>query len=562
MRTDPFCANVRCWREWEFWLVALAGVLLFGTRLTALPIRGEETRRAEVACEILQTGDWIVPRQQGQPFLSRPPLGSYPIALAAIALGDCSLAAVRLPTVLATWLTLLLIYAYGRLFLSRLGALSAALAYGTMGQVLLLGRLAETEATFTLLLSGAMLTWHWGYSRSWRQPWPWCTGYGLAAFAALAKGPQAPVYFAASVCLYLACRRDWQTLFSRGHLAGIALFAVVVGAWQIPFWIATDWTSVRAMWLGDVAMRFDDTSRQTMLVHLLTYPLEIVVSTLPWSPLLLAFVSPRLGRSLENARPFVGFLALSFALAFASCWFVPGAKPRYLMPVYPCLALMLGWCIERVEAPAGARERRGWSLFMQTIASTAILAAILVVANYWVVPSKLAALRQSGWFAGFFAAASAAAAILLIRARRSFGQTTSRIALLTIAGWFGLLFVGLILNVSVATACNPAPDVARLKEKLPAGTHLVSFGEVETLFTYLYRRPVELRAWPPSANECSPNDFFCFTWDRPVLPTFPFAWRVEGTIPCDRILHNPALKRVIVGRRIDLMADRSRQVVR
>ena len=106
---------------------------LYGARLTALPIRGEETRRAQVACEMVQTGDWIVPRQQGQPLLSRPPLGNYPIALAAIAFGDCSLLAVRLPTMLATWLTVLLIYGYGRLFLSRLGALAAGLAYAHDG---------------------------------------------------------------------------------------------------------------------------------------------------------------------------------------------------------------------------------------------------------------------------------------------------------------------------------------------------------------------------------------------------------------------------------------------
>ena len=219
------------WREWEFWVLALATLLLYGARLTALPIRGEETRRAQVACEMVRTGDWIVPRQQGTPLLSRPPLGSYPIAIAAILLGDCSLLAVRLPTLLATWLTVLLIYSYGRLFLSRLGALAAGLAYGTMGQVLVLGRLAETEATFTFLLSGALLAWHWGYCRGgsgrWGRLWPWLAGYGLAALATLAKGPQAPVYFAAPVFLFLAWRRDWRTLLSRSHLAGLALFAAI-----------------------------------------------------------------------------------------------------------------------------------------------------------------------------------------------------------------------------------------------------------------------------------------------------------------------------------------------
>ena len=137
---------------------------IYRARLTTLPIRGEETRRAEVATEMLQTGDWIVPRQQGQPFLSRPPLGSYPIAVLEMVLGTGSLLAVRLPSVIATWLTTLLIYGYSRRFLSRLGSLAAGFAFATMGMVLQLGRLAETDAIFTFFVSGSLLLWHWGYT--------------------------------------------------------------------------------------------------------------------------------------------------------------------------------------------------------------------------------------------------------------------------------------------------------------------------------------------------------------------------------------------------------------
>ena len=210
---------------------------------------------AQVACEILATGDWLVPRQQGQPLLSRPPLGSYPIAIAAKLFGNCSLLAVRLPSALATLLTVLLIYAYARLFLSRLGAMAAGSAFATMGQVLVLGRLAETEAIFTLLVSSALLVWHWGHTRQWRPSFYWLAGYGLAALAALAKGPQAPVYFAGPVLLYLIWRRDWRSLFSRWHLVGVVLFVAIVGTWQFPFWIEMGWPAVKTVWLGDVAMR-------------------------------------------------------------------------------------------------------------------------------------------------------------------------------------------------------------------------------------------------------------------------------------------------------------------
>ena len=157
---NPTTLRRRLGREWEFWALVTLATAIYFSRIADLPIRGEETRRAMVAWEILQSGDWIVPRQQGAPFLSRPPVGSWPIAWLVSATGDLSLVAVRLPSILATVLTTLLVYAYSRQFLSRLGALSSALVYCTFAQVLQLGRVAETEALFTLFVSAALFVWH------------------------------------------------------------------------------------------------------------------------------------------------------------------------------------------------------------------------------------------------------------------------------------------------------------------------------------------------------------------------------------------------------------------
>ena len=63
-------------------VVCLAGAMYF-TRLAGTPFSGEETRRAQVAREMAYWNDWVVPRQQGAPLLSRPPLHNWTIALAA-----------------------------------------------------------------------------------------------------------------------------------------------------------------------------------------------------------------------------------------------------------------------------------------------------------------------------------------------------------------------------------------------------------------------------------------------------------------------------------------------
>src|SRR5262249_17746087 len=160
---------------------------------------GEESRWAQVAREMMQTGDWVVPRQQGMPLLSRPPMHSWLIALAASVRMKMDAVAVRLPALLAILLTTLLVYFYSRQFLDRLGALAAGCAFATFPEVLHLGRYAESEACFALFVSAPLLLWHWGYSRDSSRTLIWVSCYALAALGALTKGPQAPVYFAGGV---------------------------------------------------------------------------------------------------------------------------------------------------------------------------------------------------------------------------------------------------------------------------------------------------------------------------------------------------------------------------
>ncbi len=445
--------------------------------------------------------------------------------------------------------------------LVALGALAAGLSYATMGQVLVLGRLAETEATFTLLLSGALLAWHWGYSQSWRQTLPWLAGYGLAALAALAKGPQAPVYFAGPVWLFLAWRCDWRMLWSWSHLAGLARFVATVGAWQIPFWMQMGWPAVKTLWLGDVAMRFADTRWQTIALHLLSYPLEIAICTLPWSPLLVSYLSKGFRRSIGKAESYVAYLVMSIGLAFFTCWVVPGARGRYFMPLYPCLALLIGLSVQQVAEPtAAAWQRRGWKLFLLSKAVLAILAGVSVAGVTWIERFELAELRQPGWFAAIYVFIAVIAGILLAATQASFRPARVRIALLAIAALIGMSYVGVVINGMAGTAEDPTPEVAHLKRKLPSDARLVSFGLVETLFTYLYRAPIEERPWPKTAADLGAgHDYFCFTWDRPQPPPLPFGWTIEGVIPCDRVRRDPPLKKVIVGKRIDSLANRSPQ---
>lgn len=560
--TDTATARARIQREWEFWALAALAAAIYFSRIADLPIRGEETRRAMVAWEILQTGDWIVPRQQGAPFLSRPPVGSWPIAWLTAATGDMSLVAVRLPSVLATVLTTLLVYVCSRQFLSRLGAFSAGLAYCTFAQVLQLGRVAETEALFTLLVSAALLLWHYGYTLHWRAWQMWCVAYALAAVAALVKSMQAPVYLCGAVGVYLIWRRDWRTLFSRAHLAGLVTFFAILAAWQIPFYQCLGWEAVRQIWSSDVGLRLADVSPGIVVKHLATYPWQVLACLLPWSLLLPAYAWPQFRRAIGNAAPMVAFLSVAGLVALPTCWLVPNAKPRYLMPLYPLAAPLVGLVVERVfesRATAGSMIRLGWRIFVGAAMGAMLLGGVAVVAASWTAPKALADLAQPRWFALLYMSAALAAIAMLYRLRSTSSPRAGSVTVFVFAAFMGLTASGVAVNSLRSTDPQAGIEVALLKERLPKDTRLVSFGQVETMFTYHWREPVQLVAalLPRSSDELPQGcDYFCFNVAAgEKAAALPFPWREDGVISCDRRANVAGPDHaVIVGHRVEAIA--------
>jgi 4-amino-4-deoxy-L-arabinose transferase-like glycosyltransferase len=537
--------------EFEVLCLIAFVVGVYATTLTDLPIRGEESRRAQIAREMQQTGDWIVPRQQGEPFLSRPPLGNWLIALTILARGDCDVIAVRLPSVLATLLTTLLIYAYGRTFLPRLGALASAIVYATMVQVMELGGLAETEAVFTFLLSASLLVWHWGYARRWPAAWSWVGAYGLAALATLTKGPQAPLYFAAAVGLYLLMK-DWRYLITWSHLLGILVFVGIIGVWQVPFYRELGWSGVRQVWAGDTALRFLILDAAFVSKHVLTYPFEIFCCTLPWSPLLGFYLSRTFRRALGIASGRIQFLALSLAVTFPSCWLVPGAQSRYFMPLYPLMALLAGLVIQRcVEADAASPLRWAWRCLLAFLAPTpAFGGLVLAMAALFHVPrlAALPPLSPTTWLIVFMAGALA---ILVWSVRNRCDAARGKLLVLGVGALLGLLYVGIFVPYIGRKSEDAAPAVARLKEQLPPQPQLVSFGPVSHLFTYLYREPIRMVPWPVKADDLDSEPvYFCFEQLGKGHASIPFAWEEVAVISCDRYRTPIPQCEVVIGRRV------------
>jgi 4-amino-4-deoxy-L-arabinose transferase-like glycosyltransferase len=552
LRTSPSNSRKKWWKRLEWEAILLAGVVatILLARLPEMSVRGEESRWATVAMEMIRSGDWVVPRQQGQPFLSRPPLGSWLIAACSLLRGDCDVWAIRLPSVMATLLTSILIYGYSRLFLSRFGALTAGIAFATMGQILQLGRVGETEAVFTFFVSASLLVWHWGYVGEWPELWMWMAGYGLAALGALAKGPQAPVYFVAVTWIFLIVRWDWRRLLSWSHLAGVGVFFGIIAAWQIPFFLKMGWPGVHAVWASDTAMRIWEINPLAVAKHLVTYPLEVLGCTLPWSLFLQLFLSRTMRREINSAWPMVLFLTICLAVTFPSCWFIPGAHGRYFMPLFPCMGPLIGLVVERCAMnESDPALRRFWQTALRILGLTMAGFALAMLSASWFGIPRISLLIQEKNFSVIYAVAAFIFGALLWIPRTSFaGRYRTWAEMLILAGFMGFTYDTVVLNFIVRKNNVTAEQVASLKASLPEGQELVSFGPIHHLFAFHFHDPIKLHDWPTShvalQNE---NDYFCF--DRNRSQPIPFAWEQIAAISCDRDRTDNPDEVVIVGRR-------------
>lgn len=541
----------RWWLEWEIWLLTLLAGTMYLTRLEDTEFRGEESRRGQVAREMLVSGDWLVPQQQGKPFLSRPPMQNWLIALTSMIRGQLDKTAVRLPSGIAILLIVVLVYGYCRTFLSRLGALAGTAAFATMGHVLLFGRLGETEAMYMLFVSASLLLWHWADSQGKPALWAWCGGYAFAAIGMLTKGPQAPVYFVGGVGAFLLLKGRWREIFRWPHWVGLLVFLAGWGVWQIPFFLHVGSDQAWRMLSGDIGARYDVAGWHVFFQHLVTYPIEVAVCMLPWSLLLPAYLWRGFRRAIGPANENVQFLACCIVAAFLICWLTPGARNRYFAPLFPCFGCLTGLVVERCcSAITTAAWAGSWRRYVRGTCITMPILGIWVLAATVLGWSPLLLGAQPPVFVGIYVLSVAVLGLLTFWSTRHARHSYRRIEILCVTVFLGLTFTGVIQNAYVARRRPITESVAQLKERLPIDVRLVSIGVVDHGFTFHYADPIrQLPSEGPDVLKDADWTYFCAGFGESG-PKCDFPYEEVAVILCDPEFTPHPKRMVTIGRRI------------
>jgi len=172
----------------------LAAAVALGWRLGAVRLLDpDEGRNAEVAREMAQRNDYLLPHLDGLPYLDKPVVYFAAAAAAMEVLGPNETAA-RLPAYLATLATLALVAWFARRRWGADAGWLAALALATMPMPLAYARTAIFDSTLSLCTTAAILAFF--------EERPVLAWAAMGA-GALTKGPVALLVPLAAIVLFL-----------------------------------------------------------------------------------------------------------------------------------------------------------------------------------------------------------------------------------------------------------------------------------------------------------------------------------------------------------------------
>lgn len=460
-------------------LLAVAAFMFFTAAGRSPLWDDDETRFASVAREMASSGNWVVPRFNGE-VSDKPPLLFWAVAASFQLFGESARSA-RLPSIVFALVSLAAIWSIGRRLHGRCVAWWATVALGTSLLFFAESTLATTDSMLLAMVGVSMWLgtgqWWQGGTRSFRHARFGAVRALLLGVAGglgiLTKGPAGLIL--PVICLWIF---SWWMLWQRGHrwrggassawraLSGLRPLLILGGAcamalpWHVLIFRESGWDWFRIFYLEHYAGRvpwlgtWAGVSMQPVEGHG-GFPLFQVAALLgglfPWSSFLPLSVWRSARAAVGSGDPASRFVVTWLFVWLVVVSFSATQLPHYIFPAFPAAALMVAVLLVRaVREPASLVD--GWWYAacggLATGALTLVCAAI-VAASIGLVPWRMELLAG-----GVVTSLIAIGVAVAIRA----GKRTAAAAVMA-GGALALAAAVSIVTLPAIGRANPLPDL-------------------------------------------------------------------------------------------------------
>ena len=436
----------------------------------------DEGRNAEIAREMLASGDWVVPHLNGLPFLDKPPLLFWTIAASFRVFGESEWVA-RLPSMLGALATIAATYAIARALLGGRTAITAALVMATSPMLLIFGRLVIFDVPLTAFVTIAIYALV--RARLDGDGWPWLpVAGGAIGLALLTKGPVGMVL---PLLVWIAARGALPKAPMRRSRSAIAV-AVALGAGLLASWIVCvaprEPDFLRYAIVDETFLRVTSTEHFRRGGPPYYYLQMLLWATGIWIAMLAMFGPTLVRRRRAGGRDAAAIDFAARAVAAILLFFTLSAskRPQYILPALVPLALLVAIGIAaRPRFTATVVRRGGWI-------AAIVGAGVIVWLATGIAPLTVRAkfpLETMIWIS---------AAVLL-----TWGIVTARLArrprwAITCAAALGpLLFLSMLPPVATYAERRSARGLAA---RIPADVPVVCFDTYRTSLPFYLKRTV------------------------------------------------------------------------
>jgi len=321
-------------------LVIIYALLWFGTLDYRHLIPSDEGRYAEIAREMLVTGDWVTPRYNGYKYFEKPPLQAWATAAAFQMFGIGEWQA-RLWTALTGFFTILLIgFTGARIYNARAGWLAAAVLASSPMWVIS-GHFNSLDMGLSAFLVAALcslLLAQTSQNKHSCRNWMWAC-WAFMGLATLSKGVIGVAIPAMVFIAYSISTWDWKIWTRLRIFSGSILFLAITAPWFLL-------VSQRNPEFLEFFFIHEHLQRFTQDAHSRTGPIYyfvplLLVGILPW---FLQIPGAVIEAWRERRREFsAGWLLVCWFVVIFAFFSVSRSKlPGYIIPIFPALALLIG----------------------------------------------------------------------------------------------------------------------------------------------------------------------------------------------------------------------------
>lgn len=476
-------------------LIIVVCLFAFFTGLNKRSLFSQDVvRYAEIAREMIHYDSWLIPKFNGEVYTNKPAPYIWLIAVPSLISGEVNELTARLPSALAGLGAVIFTYLLASRMYSQSVGLFSALSLVACYKFNLLARTSRTDMPFTFFVIAALYFFYSGIVMTSKRRRYYIAGSIMLAGSVLMKGPAGLAVILITLITYSITKHDKQIILNRYVLWGCLLFLFIVGIWLVPTCIVGGSEFAKDLIFRQNIGRFAGEIDHAEPFYYYFYKLPIEIAPLNLLlPLVIAFYFFVKNRQKHDIK----FIFIYLVAAFAFLQLSISRNIRYLLPLYPAIAILAGifWddlinCRDEISKIA-----KGFFL------GTTILILLLSIGLIFAMPVLSA---NKGISKPLFAIAlSIMLAVALSRAIRIWKINRAVALLVCFVASSVIAYVFLVVQMDL---------LERVPKQVAFGKELKNYAGGDELFLYKYRR------W--DLGHTMPSEFFYFGKYTPAVDSW------------------------------------------